>query len=331
MNTRKTPTLADVARAAGVSTATVSRVINGTTTKVSAVTRERILKHIGELDYQPMQIGRALSRMESATVALLTPDTRNAFYASIADALEQAITATGKAMVLGHTREDPALQDRHLAQMQSHSVADIAMLGAVPSSGLSKAVERGLPIVFVNRKCPYGAGNAFVGIDNYGAGSDVARHFLERNYDPVAVIHGPLNSSASLERYEGFRDVMESAGHPLSERFVVHGGLTIESGYRATHALLDQDEQPRAIFCANDAVAYGAHHRCGELGLASPDRIALFGFDDNPLNKWLAPWLSTVAVPCTDIGTRVAELFLGGPVPPRQYLLPYELKIRNSA
>lgn len=331
MNARKKPTLADVAHAAGVSTATVSRVVNGSPRKVSKTTRERISKLIEELEYEPIRIGRALSRMESDIVALLTPDTRNAFYASIADGLELAISASNKAMVLCHTREDPALQDRHLRQMQSHGVAGIALLGAVPSPGLAKAVESGVPLVFVNRKCPYGVGYTFVGIDNYSAGHDVARHFLACDYSPVAVIHGPLNSSASLERYEGFRDAMEVAGRPLSDEFTIAGGLSMESGYSAATRVLNRCEKPRAIFCANDAVAYGAYHRCQELGLASPEDVALFGFDDNPYNRWLAPWLSTVAVPCTAIGQQIAELLLTGQTRPRQYLLPYELQIRHSA
>src|SRR5699024_9218363 len=104
-------------------------VINGETHKASKETRERIQKLIKEMGYQPMQLGRALSRMESDTVALLTPDTRNAFYASIADGLEQAINATGKAMILCHTREDPDIQDKYLRQMESHGVAGIALLG----------------------------------------------------------------------------------------------------------------------------------------------------------------------------------------------------------
>lgn len=323
-------TIADVARAAGVSTATVSRVINGATNKASKETRERIQKLIKDMGYQPMQLGRALSRMESDTVALLTPDTRNAFYASIADGLEQAINATGKAMILCHTREDPGIQDKYLRQMESHGVAGIALLGAVPSPGLSRAVQSGLPLVFVNRKCPHPNHHAFVGIDNYSAGCDVAKHFLACNYTPVAAIHGPLNSSASLERYEGFRDTMEAAGRLLSNKLTLGGGLSIESGYQAATRLLSQNEKPRAIFCANDAVAYGVHRHCGELGLVVPDQIALFGFDDNPLNQWLAPWLSTVTVPCEEIGHRIAHLFITKQVPPRQYLLPYQLKIRHS-
>lgn len=331
MSTRKKPTLADVAHAAGVSTATVSRVVNGTSDKVSKTTRKRIIKRIQELEYEPMRIGRALSRMESEMIALLTPDTRNAFYASIADGLEQAISASGKAMILCHTREDPELQDRHLREMLSHGVAGIALLGAVPSTGLAKAMESQTPLVFVNRKCPFGAGYAFVGIDNYNAGHDVARHFLSHNYHPAAIIHGPLNSSASLERYEGFRDAMQIASQPLAQEFVLAGELSMESGYRAATHLLERDKQPRAVFCANDSIAYGVYHRCQELGLSSPADIALFGFDDNPYNAWLAPWLSTVAVPCEAMGRQTAKTLVTGQAKPRQYLLPYKLKLRNSA
>jgi LacI family transcriptional regulator len=294
--------ITDVARSAGVSISTVSRVVNGVDSKVSGDTMERVRATIAELDYRPARIGRALRKAQTQLVALLIPDTSNAFYAAIARSIEAALAETGHSMILCNTKEDPSVQDHYLNEMEAHMVRGIALLGAVDSPGLHRAVRQNLPIVFVNRKPPGRIAGPFVGIDNRRAGRDVANHFLERGFAPCAAIHGPLSSSASRERFEGFRDRLAEAGRPLADRFVREAQLNMESGYGNAAALLGGKAAPRAVFCGNDLIAYGAFRRCRELGLKVPDDVALFGFDDNPLNEWIAPWLSTVHVPCDMIG-----------------------------
>lgn len=333
---RKKPTIDDVAQRAGVSVATVSRILNGVKNKASTHTRERVLDAIAELHYRPVRVGRALSMMQSPLVALLTPDTTNAFYASIADGVQAAINATGNAMILCNTREDPVTQDAYIEEMQSHLVSGIALLGAVETPGLERVLDEGPPVVFVNRKCPFDRDSIFVGIDNYGAGRAVADYFISRNYRSCAALHGPLNSSASRERFYGFRDGLGRAGIILEDRYVLGAELTIESGYRQASRLFDNGGRPRAVFSGNDPIAYGAYRRCRELGLRVPEDVALFGFDDNPLNEWLAPWLSTVHVPYAEFGAKVAEIFrkiLSNRVAevPKQTLVPHRLVIRSSA
>lgn len=336
MKRKRQVTIEDVANGAGVSTATVSRVLNGVKNKASAATRARVLQTVGELEYRPVRVGRALSMMQSPTVALLTPDTNNAFYASIADAVQTALNSTGKAMILCNTREQPALQDAYIEEMRSHLVSGIALLGAVPSPGLEHALADDIPFVFVNRRSPFPGANGFVGINNYAAGGDIARYFIGRGYNRLAAIRGPMTSSASRDRFEGFRDVLDAAGMTLAPDYICDSDLTIQSGYRQAAKLLVGRHRPRAIFCGNDPVAYGVYRLCGELGLRVPDDIALFGFDDNPLNEWLAPWLSTVHVPAVELGQRVAEL-LSGSRPSfdaqqiTERLVPYRLIIRSSA
>ncbi|GAB3684158.1 LacI family DNA-binding transcriptional regulator [Salinisphaera aquimarina] len=336
MAKKKQITIDDVAARAGVSTATVSRVLNGMNHKASLDTRTRIRSAVEELEYRPVRVGRALSMMQSPTVALLTPDTTNAFYASIADAIQTGTRRIGKAMILCNTREQAILQDAYIEEMRSHLVAGIALLGAVPSPGLERALADDMPIVFINRKSPYRADRPFVGIDNYAAGGDVAKHFMDRGYYPISVVRGPWDSSASRERFEGFRDALAASGHPIDPARVYDSDLSMESGYIQAEQLLSGPAPARAVFCANDPVAYGIYRRCGERGLSVPDDVALFGFDDNPLNEWLAPWLSTVSVPSVEIGTRVAKLFAGSGMAsarehPEQCIVPYQMVIRTSA
>ncbi|MBX6321773.1 MAG: LacI family DNA-binding transcriptional regulator [Rhodospirillaceae bacterium] len=330
--------IADVARTAGVSISTVSRVVNGLDGKASPDTVARVRAAVAKLDYRPARVGRALRTAQTQLVALLTPDTSNAFYAAIAHSIEGAMAGTGHAMILCNTREDPAVQDHYLEEMEAQMVRGIALLGAVDSPGLRRAARRGLPIVFVNRKPPAGVDGPFVGIDNRRAGREIADHFLERGFRPCGAIHGPLTSSASRERFEGYRDRLAEAGAPLDPDLVRGAQLTMQSGYANAHVLLQRDKRPRAIFCGNDLIAYGAFRRCRELGLAVPDDLALFGFDDNPLNEWIAPWLSTVHVPCDVVGPLVMSamerLWSAGARGNRGQtaaLVPHRVVLRSSA
>lgn len=333
--TSGSPTIGDVARSAGVSTATVSRILNGVPNKASEETARRVQAAVDDLGYRPLQAGRSLSRMRSAVIALLTPDNRNAFYASIADAVQRGISATGNAMTLCNTREDPVSQDAYIEEMRSHLVSGIVLLGAVRTPGLERLIADGPPVVFVNRKCPVDSASPFIGIDNYAAGRDVARYFLDKGYRDCAALHGPSSSSASRERFEGFRDAMATAGAALPAERVVECDLTIESGYRESRRLFERGGAPRAVFCGNDPIAYGLHRRCQELEFAVPDDVAIFGFDDNPLNEWLAPWLSTVHVPLEELGRQVSHvmsrLLDGDTAVPVRTVLPHTLTIRSSA
>ena len=323
-----------VAQRAGVSIATVSRVLNGIKSKANEETEARVRAAADELDYRPAHAGRALRMRQTKLVALLIPDISNAFYSAIARSIESSLRLRDHTMILCNTNEDPDLQDFYLEEMQSYHVRGVALLGAVDSPGLQRALWQGLPIAFVNRKPPRGGG-VFVGIDNRAAGRASGEHFLRRGFDRCAVIHGPLFSSASRERLEGFISAVTEAGRPPAASHILHGGLSIEGGYAAASTLLVAEPFPRAVFCANDLVAYGLYRRCRELGLKVPGDIAVLGFDDNPLNDWVAPWLSTIHIPYDAFGAAVTDALVrmweGGDASHAAELLPFSLRLRGSA
>lgn len=332
----KAPSIATVAERAGVSIATVSRVINGVSNKMSESTLLRVQDAIAELNYRPMRAGTTLRTKQTRLVALLIPDTSNAFYGAIASSVERALSEERLTMILCNTNEDPDAQDEYLWEMRAHMVRGIALFGAVASPALEEFVADGYPIVFVNRKPPPGLAGPFVGIDNRRAGQDVAEHFLERGYTSCGVVHGPLSSSASAERYEGFLDTLAAAELTLGPEACAAGDLTLEAGYRGAETLLAAQPRLRAIFCGNDLMAYGAYRLCCERGLRVPEDVALFGFDDNPMNEWVARWLSTVRVPYGSFGPAVRNLFdrlwSDEPVDRQpQIILPHELVLRASA
>lgn len=303
--------ISDVAKAAGVSVATVSRVLNGVAKKASPETVRKVKFAAAELAYQPSGVGRALRNRKSHLVAMMVPDATNAFYAAVATSVEIALRSKGYSMILCNSNEDPAIQDFYLAEMRSLLVSGVALLGSVPSRELTAMTESGFPLVHVNRKAPQGLQAPFVGIDNYSAGATVAEQFINHGYTNFAAIHGPSHSSAQTDRYRGYIDRLSQEGIQVQPEWVREAKLTSQSGYSAASSMLNGTEEPlpRAIFCGNDPIAYGAYRRCQDLGLRIPKDIALFGFDDNPLNKWLAPWLSTIQAPYDDYGPAVVTAF----------------------
>ncbi|MBX6322116.1 MAG: LacI family DNA-binding transcriptional regulator [Rhodospirillaceae bacterium] len=328
--------IADVARAAGVSVTTVSRVMNGQHGRFSADTVERVRAAVDRLGYRPAEAGRALRTRQSRVVALLVPDAANEFCAAAAGSIETALRARGLAMMLCNTGEDPARQDDYLAEMASHGVRAVILLGAVDSPGLRAMLAKDFPIVFINRRPPKGMQGHFLGIDDYAAGRAVAEELLRLGRRRCAAIHGPLWSSTSAARLQGFLDRMGEAGVRLVAQHRRESALTIEDGYRHAVALLARPPRPDAVFCGNDLIAYGVHRRCTELGLSVPGEVLLFGFDDNPRNPWLAPWLSTVQVPVDQFGPRAAALIDALPARRQQaevsnVLLPFSVVLRGEA
>ncbi|MFY8105922.1 MAG: LacI family DNA-binding transcriptional regulator [Elstera sp.] len=332
--------IAEVAERAGVSIATVSRVINGITNKMSRETAERVRAAITELGYRPGSVGRALRRRESRLVAVLAANLANPAMAAIAASTEAALRRNGSVMVLCDTHDRPDLQDEYLLEMRAQLARAIVLLGAVASPQLQEFQRTGEALLLVNRRWPQQSGETvetpppFVGVDNRAAAQDVAQAFLQRGLSAAAIIHGAITSSATSDRVAAFCETFAAAGHPLdpSKRLAgLPGEEHLEIGYRAMAELLAQPNRATALFCSSDLIAYGAHRRASEAGIRIPEDLMIVGFDDSPLNPWLAPWLSSVEVPYTQYGDAVVEsldaIWSGTPAPVR--LLPHRLVLRG--
>lgn len=318
------PSLADVARAAGVSTATVSRLVNGQTHRASAETARRVGEAVERLGYRPSPLARGLRRRESAFVALLAPNLDNPAMAAMAASIEAALRGAGLVTILCDTHDRPDLQDEHLAAMRAHAARGFVLVAAVASEGLGAALRRGDPIVFVNRRDPMGRG-PYVGVDNRAAGAAAAEHLLGLGFDDLAALSPRAPSSTGADRLAGFRARAKKAGARLS----LHkgeGGDHLAVGWAAAQAMLRARGWPQGLFCPSDLIAYAAGRAAREAGL-SPAPGAIVGVDGNPLNPWLAPWLASVRVPYAEFGAAVtdalAERWSGAR--PRDRILPHDL------
>lgn len=300
--------IAAVAARAGVSIATVSRVMNGVAKKVSAETSERVRQAVDELGYRPMSAGRDLRQRSTRIISLLVANLANPAMAAIAAGAESSLRADGLVMVVCDTRDEAALQDEYLLEMRAQRARAIVLLGAVASPQLQAFHAAGEHMVFVSRRSPLDAEAPFVGIDNRRAGIEVADHLVDLGLRELAAIHGRIASSATADRIAGFSERARGRGIALDGDAIVTGagGDHLEIGYRAMDRLLARRPRPTGLFCASDLIAFGAHRRAVEAGLAVPRDLAIVGFDDSPLNDWVAPWLSSVRVPYDRFGPAIA-------------------------
>jgi LacI family transcriptional regulator len=303
--------IADVAKFAKVSPTTVSRVLNNERTLVSKNTFCKVERTIKALGYQPTALGRALRRGHSDLVALFVPDTLNPYYSNITDSIEVCLQQDDVNLVLCNTREEPSKQDAALQLVLSFRVRCIVMLGAVDSPGLRDALKGNVPVLFINCAPPEGTIAPFIGIDHRAAGSDVAKLLHSKGVKRVDVIRGSKFLSSTHLRFGGFQDTMAELGTPIEPGHVWQAELTGQDGYDVASKVLEGDQYPEAVFCANNLIAYGFYRYATQLGLKVPDDLLLVGFDDNPLNRWLAPWLISVSTPYEDFGPVVRALISG--------------------
>jgi LacI family transcriptional regulator len=324
----KPVSLATVAQRAGVSVATVSRIVNGELRRASPKTVMRVQAVVRDLGYRPNHVGRSLRRGASRIVAMLAPNIDNPAMAAIAASTEAALRDAGYVMILCDTHDQPDLQDEYLHAMRSQFAQGYVMVSAVPSPELKTAVERGEPIVFVSRRSPFGSG-AYVGIDNRKAGADAADHFWSLGLKAPAMIRPHLLSTTIADRTEGFLDRMVQLGADRSRMRIAEGsGLShLASGYDAACRLVAAGGWPDALMCPSDLMAYGTYRLATETGVPIPAQCRVIGIDDNELNGWIAPWLTSIRIPYRAFGARVVEeltaLWRG--VEPRQHLLPHAL------
>lgn len=303
--------LATVAAKAGVSIATVSRIVNGETRRASAETVERVRKIIKEVGYRPNHVGRSLRRQESRLVAMLIANLDNPVMATIAASTEAALRAAGYVMFLCDTHDRADLQDDYLYAMRSQGVQGYVLVTCVPSPGLKVFAQEGAPIVFVSRRNPCGAG-AFVGIDNVKAGADVADHLWSRGMKEFAVLFPTQGSSVTHDRVVGFCDRLASLGVSPAQiiRSEAPGRHHMEVGYEAARGLMAGTRWPQGVMCVSDQIAYGAYRFARESGVSIPEDGILVSIDGNALNAWLAPWLTSITVPHDDFGRQIVELLM---------------------
>jgi len=301
-------TVRDVARRAGVSTSTVSHVLNRTRF-VSDDLRDRVMAAMRELEYHPNAAARMLSLRRSNALGLIVSDIRNPFFASITRGVEDVAQEHGYTVVLCNSDEDLMRETACLKTLESRQVDGVLLASAgVADEYLTRLVQAGFPMVLVDRDLP-DLGAPAVLLDNEGAAYSAVKHLIERGHQRIGMLSGRGSISTTTERVAGYQRALREAGIELDGQLVISGESTSEGGAAATHVLLDMQPPPTAIFSGNNLMSIGALSAIASRNLTVPDDVALVGFDDFPF-PWsdaFRPHLTTVAQPTYELGRRAAE------------------------
>ncbi|WP_156758859.1 LacI family DNA-binding transcriptional regulator [Microbacterium karelineae] len=327
-------TLEQVAERAGVSRSTVSRVVNGGA-RVSPDALAAVEKAIAELDYVPNRAARSLASRQTHAVALVVPEDTTRFFgdpyfASIVAGINDRISPSPYMLGLFIASGDP--DDKATSFVSSGSVDGALIVSHHTSDEYVRRIARSTPVVYGGRPIGVTPDDYWVDVDNVAGGRLATRHLLDRGRRRAAIITGPPNMLAGVDRLRGFREVLEEAG--LEPVGVEDGEFSAAGAAKAMERILASGARPDAVFIASDLMARGALSVLGRAGIRVPDDIAIVGFDDSPVASNVVPPLTTVRQPSRDQGAAMADVLLrrlGGEDPPRENLLPLELVVRESA
>ncbi len=313
-------TIRDVATEAGVSVATVSRVLNGSG-PVRAATRDRIHQTAHDLRYVPNVAARALSTKQTHTVGVLLPDLYGEFFSELLRGLDRAARVRHLHLLVSGVRGSAAELTQAVRALHGRVDGIVVMSPEADPDALVRSLPPGLPLVVL------GGRGASLAVDNAGGARAATAHLVQLGHARIAHLRGAAGNADAEERLAGYAAAMAEAGLPP---LVLAGDFTEDAGRAAVAALLALPERPTALFAANDAMAVGALAALREGGLAAPADLAIVGFDDVPLASHLTPALTTVHVPIAELGAAAVDLLnTSGPAPDSR-VLPATLVVRAS-
>lgn len=334
--------LEDIARLAGVSRSTVSRVINNDP-KVKGETRDRIMQVIREQHFQPNIAARTLVTQRTGVIGVVIPSPENIFFTDnnyfslMLAGLSQTTRERDYAMLLwlGQVADN---DERLMQKIANHHLMDGLVIASLTRDHplYKRLNELRRPYVMIDK--PFGSTEqvSFVSIDNVQGGEVATSHLIEVGRRRIAHFTGHMSITDAMERLQGYRNALKAADHPTDEQFIFNGEFRRQSGYVGFREMFSRpkDRRPDAIFAASDIVAMGIVQAAHEMGVRIPDDVAVIGFDDVDVASSITPPLSTVRQPVQYKGEVAARLLLdlieGKVQSPQHVLLPTELVIRES-
>ncbi|EGT5662152.1 ribose operon transcriptional repressor RbsR [Cronobacter dublinensis] len=303
-------TMKDVARLAGVSTSTVSHVINKDRF-VSDAIRVRVEDAVRTLNYAPSALARSLKLNQTRTIGMLITASSNPFYSELVRGVERSCFERGYSLVLCNTEGDEQRMNRNLETLLQKRVDGLLLLCTETHQPSPAIMTRypAIPTVMMDWS-PFD-GDSDVIQDNSLLGGDIAtRHLIEKGFTRIACVTGPLDKTPARLRLEGYRTAMQRAGLAVPEGYEVIGDFEFGGGLRAMQSLLALPEPPQAVFMGNDAMAVGAYQALYQAGLRIPQDIALVGYDDIELARYMTPPLTTIHQPKDELGELAIDVLI---------------------
>jgi DNA-binding LacI/PurR family transcriptional regulator len=326
-------TIYDIAKEAGVSIATVSKVINGKG-RISSETRNAVFAIMERFDFQPSVIASALTGKKTFTLGLLVPDVSNPFFAEIARAIEDQGHQLGYSVVMCNTDNKDEKIERYISLLLQKSVDGIIIATGIEKKEiLVQLLEKGLPIVLIAREMPLVAVETVV-VDDYAGGCMAANHLLQLGHKDIAILAESQKVSSSRERMRGFRQTMADSGLTFNEKWLKICDYKIEDGKKNALELLQGNNRPSAIFACNDLLAVGALQAAKALQINVPSELSIISFDNTILASVTNPPLTTIAQPMEEMGKLAVNLIVehikGDKKAKQRIVFRPELMIRES-
>lgn len=352
-------TIREVAQAAGVSTQTVSRVINGKG-YVSASTRARVEEAIRRLGYTPNRIASGMARGRTMSVGIVVPDVSSAFFSELVLGAETAATQAGYSLILCDATESSGQEQKILRFLHEARVDGVIITSTrLGDDELFAALAQHRTFVLINHPAPPELGGS-VRSDHAGGTADAVRHLVRSRRRAIAFMAGTERSFSGRERLRGFLEGMKDAGLPSNPELIVPWTANFENGYqslsdwlqsadagtvrwsemrtrfgmRGARSLLLAHPEVDAIACSSDQLAFGVLRACAELGRRVPDDVAVIGCNDVPLASQVTPALTTQRIPIYRMGATAMQMLIArieGGEPQDEIIFPHELVIRESA
>lgn len=342
---KKSTTLSDVARTAGVTSMTVSRVVNQTG-YVSDETREKVLRAVKDLNYRRNGLARGLKRQRTDTIGLVLGDIANPYSTELARSIKDITGERGYNLFIcisEHSAKEDVAAFESLTDHQVDGIIVATRSNGMGDKYLHEMIERGVPIVCIGRDF-HNENADSVAVDALNGGFQATQHLIDLGHQKIAFIGATLSSGAKLKRFQGYLQALQTNNLPIEERFITGnieasedspGYSTEKLGYEAMKRLLVLPNRPTAVFARNDFTAIGAINAIKESGLRIPNDISIVGFDDIPMAMHTYPALTTVRQPTRRQGLLAAEFLLRrieakNTVESEEKVLECELIVRES-
>jgi len=324
-------TIQEVARLAGVSTATVSRVLSRPEV-VRNQTREQVMTAITQLDYQPDAAARALASGRTHTVGCVIPTLDHAIFARSTQAMQTTLAQAGYQLLVASHEYDPVTEFELVRALQQRGVDALVLVGTDHAPRLWKALSAWRKPTLLTWSCDPRLPS--LGFDNEGAAQMAASHLLELGHRYIGVISGlTAHNDRARSRIDGVRKSLTQAGLSLPANFITEQAFSLEGGRLGLRQLMRLRHKPTAIFCGNDLLAVGAMLEAERMGLDVPSDLSICGIDNLEISEAINPGLTTVSLPTQDLGRIAAQYMLSaisGEVIAAKSLLPFELVVRGS-
>lgn len=334
MAIKKPTTIKDVARKAGVSISTVSRVINDSKPVTNEV-KQRVLAVIKETGYVPNPLARSLVTKRSQLIGVIVPEVTDTFSAEVLNGIEEISKMYNYDILLANTYSEKDLIEKNINLLRAKQVEGIVMISTNLDDDTVELLENiGIPVVHIS-KTTKDFDIYKVSIQNAPATRDMTKFLIENGHKNIALM---VTSShvygLADERLKGYKTALEEEGIPFDEKYVRSCGVSYDDGYKSTMDLLDQDLKLDAIFATSDDAALGAINACFDRGLRVPEDISVAGFNDVKLAKIFRPKLTTVYQPLFDMGAvairMIVKMIKGQEIEEKKVELPYRIIERES-